>query len=86
MLIGSANVMSDDRRLWWNDPSCLTDRRGYVIAPPSKVEVGGVMRTYAVIAVTTRPTRPVDAIELRRFLEPTRRIPAPARLQLNAND
>jgi hypothetical protein len=68
----------------WQVPSAHVDFRGdggYVIAPPSRIDVDGVTRTYAVIAVTTKSVRPVDALQLRHFLEPprtptTRRPPA----------
>jgi hypothetical protein len=72
----------------WQIPSVHVDFRGdggYVIAPPSKVEVGGVMKTYDVIAVTTRPAMPVDAVELRKLLEPPRRTPALASPSLPGN-
>jgi hypothetical protein len=59
----------------WQVPLAHVDFRGdggYVIAPPSRIEVGGATRTYDVIAVTTQPAKPVDAIKLRQFLEPHR--------------
>ncbi|KRA30987.1 MULTISPECIES: bifunctional DNA primase/polymerase [unclassified Nocardioides] len=62
----------------WQVPAAHVDFRGdggYVIAPPSRVDTDGVLRSYEVIAVTTQPTCPVNAVELRRFLEPPR--PAP---------
>jgi hypothetical protein len=71
----------------WQVPAAHVDFRGdggYVIAPPSKVEVDGVMKTYDVIAVTTQPARPVDAIKLRQFLEPPRLVPALAPASLPA--
>lgn len=59
----------------WQVPSAHVDFRGdggYVIAPPSRIKVDGVAKAYDVIAVTTESARPVDAIMLRRFLEPPR--------------
>ncbi|WP_460790688.1 bifunctional DNA primase/polymerase [Nocardioides maradonensis] len=64
----------------WQVPSAHVDFRGdggYVIAPPSRTEVGGVTRTYDVIAVATRPIQTVDATGLRQFLEPPRPIRTP---------
>ena len=71
----------------WQVPSAHVDFRGdggYVIAPPSTVEVEGVMKTYDVIAVTTQPAKPVDAMKLRQFLEPPRPMPALAPASLPA--
>lgn len=59
----------------WQVPSAHVDFRGdggYVIAPPSRIEVDGAIRTYDVIAVTTHSARSVDALKLRQFLEPPR--------------
>jgi hypothetical protein len=63
----------------WQVPSAHVDFRGdggYVVAPPSRLRVDGVTRAYEVIAVATRPAKPVDAIKLRQFLEPPRPTPA----------
>lgn len=63
----------------WQVPSAHIDFRGdggYVIAPPSRIEVDGIAKTYDVIAVTTQTARTVDAIQLRQFLEPPRPRPA----------
>lgn len=46
--------------------------RGYIIAPPSRVHVDGHSSAYVLIAVAQHPARPVDAVALRRFLEPPR--------------
>ena len=68
------NVRGQEQRSW-QVPSAHVDFRGdggYVIAPPSRIEVDGAMRSYDVIAVATHAAKPVDAVELRRFLEPPR--------------
>ncbi|MGN6782949.1 MAG: bifunctional DNA primase/polymerase [Marmoricola sp.] len=70
----------------WQVPSAHIDFRGdggYVIAPPSRIEVDGVAKAYDVIAVATQPARTVDALKLRQFLEPprsTRHLGPPAEL------
>jgi len=63
----------------WQVPSAHVDFRGdggYVIAPPSRIDVDGIVKTYEVIAVATQPAKPVDAMKLREFLEPPRPTPA----------
>ena len=59
----------------WQVPTAHVDFRGdggYVIAPPSRTEVDGLLKTYDVIAVTTRSAKPLDAMRLRQFLDPRR--------------
>ena len=75
------NVRGQEQRSW-QVPAAHVDFRGdggYVIAPPSRVASDGTQRSYDVIAVATHPPKPVDAVALRRFLEPPRpaRIPPP---------
>lgn len=68
------NDISVEQRSW-QVPSAHIDFRGdggYAISPPSRLAIGGTIRAYDVIAVTTQPTKPVDAIQLREFLEPPR--------------
>lgn len=72
------NVRGHEQRSW-QVPSAHVDFRGdggYVIAPPSRIVVDGVVKTYYVVAVTTQPAKPVDATRLRQFLEPPRPKPA----------
>lgn len=63
----------------WQVPSAHVDFRGdggYIIAPPSRIEVDGQLATYEVIATAyRRPGHPFDAMRLRQFLEPPRRLP-----------
>jgi hypothetical protein len=75
------NVPGQEQRSW-QAPSAHVDFRGdggYVMAPPSRIVVDGVMKIYDVVAVTTRSAKPVDAIKLRQFLEPPRSKSAPPR-------
>jgi hypothetical protein len=61
----------------WQVPSAHVDFRGdggYIIAPPSRTEIDGQPKAYEVLAVAHHEARPVDAITLRQFLEPPRRI------------
>jgi hypothetical protein len=75
------NVRGQEQRSW-QVPAAHVDFRGdggYVIAPPSRVTVDGPQRSYEVIAVAAHRPKPIDAVELRRFLEPPRptRTPPP---------
>ena len=72
----------------WQVPSTHVDFRGdggYIIAPPSGIEVAGHPQAYEVIAVSTKRALPIDSAALRRFLEPPRRRPAFAAPQLRAD-
>ena len=57
----------------WQVPGAHVDFRGdggYVIAPPSRIEVRGKVTPYEVIAVSERKAMPLNAVQLRRFLDP----------------
>jgi hypothetical protein len=43
---------------------------GYIIAPPSRIRVDGVLRAYEVVELHADATTPVDAARLRSFLDP----------------
>lgn len=60
----------------WQVPGQHVDFRGdggYIIAPPSRVQTaGGEVRGYEVIVVAQRRPEPLDAVGLRKFLDPPR--------------
>ena len=65
----------------WQVPGQHVDFRGdggYIIAPPSRVDTNGRAKTYELIAVAQHAARAVDAVALRRFLEPPRPTRPPA--------
>ncbi|MCI1978264.1 MAG: bifunctional DNA primase/polymerase [Bifidobacteriaceae bacterium] len=43
---------------------------GYIITPPSRVRVDGVLRAYEAVELHADATTPVDAARLRNFLDP----------------
>ena len=43
---------------------------GYIITPPSQIQVNGVLRAYEVVELHADATTPVDAARLRSFLDP----------------
>lgn len=51
---------------------------GYIVAPPSRLQMGNDQIAYQVIAVTANWSQPVDAAALRRFLDPRPTRPAPS--------
>lgn len=64
-----------DEQRSWQVPSAHVDFRGdggYVIAPPSRVNVAGELARYSVIAVAQHQPHRLDARNLRKFLEPPR--------------
>ena len=68
---------ADNEQRCWQVPVAHVDFRGdggYVIAPPSRVDVRGKLRAYAVIAVSEHAATPLDATGLRRFLDPPRQM------------
>jgi hypothetical protein len=73
----------------WQAPSTHVDFRGdggYIIAPPSRIEVDGTLRQYQVIVVANHPPKALDATALREFLEPPRRHdPPPALPRIGAS-
>ena len=65
----------------WQVPGQHVDFRGeggYIIAPPSRVGTNGRAARYELIAVAQHAARAVDAVALRRFLEPPRPTRPPA--------
>ena len=60
----------------WQVPGQHVDFRGdggYIIAPPSHVETAdGEVRSYQVVAIAQHRPEPVDAVGLRKFLDPPR--------------
>jgi hypothetical protein len=58
----------------WQSPGAHVDFRGdggYIVAPPSVIEVSGSPTSYAVIATANHTPAPLDATRLRSHLDPS---------------
>ncbi len=58
----------------WQSPAAHVDFRGdggYVVAPPSVIEVNGSPAAYTIIATATHAPGPLDATQLRSHLDPS---------------
>ena len=68
---------SDAEQRSWQAPGAHVDFRGdggYVIAPPSRITIARQPTPYVVIATATGTPHSIASVELRKFLEPPRRL------------
>jgi hypothetical protein len=65
----------------WQSPRTHIDFRGdggYVVVPPSRVMVDGVLKSYELIAVAQHEPRPLEVHRLRHLFDPPRPPPSPS--------